>query len=126
MASPQKENQQAKSVAGFISGGFSILKSIVIKIAEGQIPWLNVWPIKQIFEFIVSRFFKKAESITIDHATGAVIDSQVEKQTTTAEAKKENLQNAIKTGNQDEIKKAEDEFDKAYEDLVHYDGSHSS
>ncbi len=126
MASPQKENLQAKFAGSIITGVFSFFQKLAIKIAEGQIPWLNVWPVKQIFEFIVGRFFKKIQSATIDHATGVVIDSQVEKQTTTAEEKKENLQSAIKTGNQDEIKKAEDEFDKAYEDLVHYDGSHSS
>jgi hypothetical protein len=113
--------------AGIING---ILKNLIdgvgVQAAEtaaiAAYPFL-AWPIvKQIFEGVLNLVANEIYKQAAMAATKVVIDVQVGVEESTALNAFQSLQMAIASGDEVAIKKASDDLDSAYGNLIHMDG----
>lgn len=111
----------------------SVLKKAIEDVGEtaaesaliADFPWLGLPVVKQIFEYglgIVGKYFYEQAAFA---ATKIIIDVQTKLEASSAQSAFENLRMAVASGDANAIQLASDDLDKAYANLIHYDGSAS-
>ena len=123
MADPQAVNTVADNTNSFIQAVIRFFVDLGIALAKGKFPWLNVTPIKQFINWVASKAVTKISLPPKQLATEIIIDDQMEIKVGEAHDSRDNLKQALASGDKDAIKKASDDFDEKYGNLVHYDGS---
>lgn len=123
MADPQAVNTTADNTNSVIQWIINFIVNLAVALARGQYPWLNVWPVKDVINWLAAKLVVKIALPVKQLATEIVIDDQKEIKVIDAHAAKAGLASALKSGDKDAIKKASDNFDQKYASLVHYGGS---
>ena len=113
------------------SAADTILKEVIYNVALKAMvsaavvdqPWLALPVINQIFKAICKLFADKFYKAATTIATFDIIDIQVDSERNALNASKINLFNAIQTGDQNAIYKAQADFENNLGRLIHWDGS---
>lgn len=121
--SPSSENKEANAWIKFFSTIGDLIVELIVRAAEGRYPFLNFFPLKQIFERLAFYLKRQGQAQINKEISEVVIGHQTEEQVEDYEAAKKNLASAIKHGSAADIEKASKEFDDAMEKLIHWDGS---
>lgn len=123
MGDPTTTNQTAAVVNGILK---NLISGVGLDAVEAaaivELPWLG-WPIiKQIFELVLSKIAALIYEQAAYAATKIIIDVQVGIEESKVGPAFESLQMAIASGDQNAIALASKDLDKAYGDLIHFDG----
>lgn len=124
MSDPTTVNKTASVVNEILK---DIIEGSGVKAIEASViadvPWLGLPFIKQIFEFILNKVATLIYQAAAEAATKIIIDVQVNMEESSVLSSFQNLQMAIASGDQNAIKIASDDLDKAYGSLIHSDGA---
>ena len=92
-------------------------------LAVPQLAWLNVWPLKQIFTWLIGLLGQQISIFFQVAGIKLIVTIQTDAEQGVYTQAEGNLRNALLTGDKDAIAKASKEADAAFESLIHYDGS---
>lgn len=97
---------------------FEVTVQAAIKIAQGYVPFLAVPVVKEVFEFLVTKFMDILYKAAEQEASFLIIDIRVDKQSTEYVTAVSNLKTAIDAKDETKIKEANDEFKKKLRNLI--------
>lgn len=124
MGSPTQTNSFAQLVVDIISGLIEGVGAQALEAtAEIDIPLLAAPVIKQVFEFVVEKELAKISIGVEQGAVTIIFNIQTDNEVSRAIKATLALKAAKAKGDPNEIKQADDDADKAYQDLIHWDGT---
>lgn len=98
---------------------FDVSVQAAIKVVQGYVPVLAVTPLKQVFEFVVSKFMEVLYKAIEDETSFLIIDIKVNKEAKEYKESLASLQAAIVANkSKEEIDREKQKFKDAIRDLV--------
>lgn len=128
MPSPQATDPKLEKMNSWIQKIWDWLVDLAIKVLAGKFPYLNIPPLSWVFSWIVKRNLRNVSIYIKQVATESVIDRQTKDQVEHAEKARDTLKDELnkKVRDPEALRKANEEFNKRYADLIHYDGHASN